>query len=126
MTLISYRFHLFVHDEVKAEFLKENEHDVESMKFIEQLSQPAGFMLAEMKTPRFIKTHLPISLLPPSVFEQKAKVGWEINGRLYANVISMLFLCFPDHLRRTEPFRCGCVLLPSESALPNARIRWRF
>uniref|UniRef100_A0A182QUI7 Sulfotransferase domain-containing protein n=1 Tax=Anopheles farauti TaxID=69004 RepID=A0A182QUI7_9DIPT len=67
-------FFLFVHDDTKAEFLKENEHDAESMKFIEKLSQPVSQMLDEMKTPRFIKTHLPISLLPPSVFEKKAKI----------------------------------------------------
>uniref|UniRef100_A0A182YS16 Sulfotransferase domain-containing protein n=3 Tax=Anopheles stephensi TaxID=30069 RepID=A0A182YS16_ANOST len=69
-----FEFHLFVHDEVKAEFLKENEHDEESVKFIEQLSQPVGVKLSEMQTPRYIKTHLPISLLPPSVFEKKAKI----------------------------------------------------
>ncbi|XP_053680116.1 luciferin sulfotransferase [Anopheles nili] len=67
-------FNLFVHDELKACFLKENEDDEEKARFIEQISQPATAMLSEMQSTRFIKTHLPISLLPPSVFQQNAKL----------------------------------------------------
>uniref|UniRef100_A0AAG5DK51 Sulfotransferase domain-containing protein n=1 Tax=Anopheles atroparvus TaxID=41427 RepID=A0AAG5DK51_ANOAO len=69
-----FEFNLFVHDEVKADLLKENEGNEEGMRFIEQLSHPASSQLAQMQTPRFIKSHLPMSLLPPSVFEKKAKI----------------------------------------------------
>ncbi|XP_049535393.1 luciferin sulfotransferase [Anopheles darlingi] len=69
-----FEFHLFMHDEVKAEFLEENQHDQEKCKFIEKLSQPVHNELDKMNQPRFIKTHLPTSLLPPSIFKNNSKI----------------------------------------------------
>ncbi|KFB40172.1 AGAP001425-PA-like protein [Anopheles sinensis] len=67
-----FEFYQFVHDEVKATLLKENEGNEEGRRFVEALARPPP--LPQMTTPRIIKTHLPISLLPPSVFERKAKI----------------------------------------------------
>lgn len=42
--------------------------------FIEMVSVPGYKFFPEMTTQRFIKTHLPFKLLPPSIMENRAKV----------------------------------------------------
>ncbi|XP_058063295.1 sulfotransferase 1C4 [Anopheles bellator] len=69
-----FEFHLFMHDDMKACFLEENQRNEQSRQFIEAISQPVSGQLDAMDTPRFIKTHLPMSLVPPSVFEKKSKI----------------------------------------------------
>lgn len=70
----SYRFSIFVHEKTKAEFLKENSNRPDRMKAIEEIAKPARLALAEMEERRFIKTHLPFSLLPPNLLETGCKV----------------------------------------------------
>ncbi|ALC40527.1 St4, partial [Drosophila busckii] len=69
-------FPLFVHDEVKAELLAENKDSADSLQFIELISRPGYETLTEIPSNqrRFIKTHFPFSLLPPSVLENKCKI----------------------------------------------------
>lgn len=71
-----YRFSVFVHDEVKKEFLKENEGHPEKQEIVKQVTRPGYEILNEMTEPRFIKTHLPFSLLPPNLLETGCKVGF--------------------------------------------------
>lgn len=59
---------------MKAKFLKENEGEKRKRDLIECLSTPGYKFFAEMKEQRFIKTHLPFKLLPPSITSKKAKV----------------------------------------------------
>jgi hypothetical protein len=69
------RFSLFVHDEIKAELLKRNASDPEKLELVEQISRPGYEVLNEMKSPRFIKTHFPFSLLPPNLLDVGCKVS---------------------------------------------------
>jgi len=67
-------FNILVHDEKKAELLKLNAGDSEKLDLVQQISQPVYDVLNAMKSPRFIKTHLPISLLPPNLLDVGCKV----------------------------------------------------
>jgi hypothetical protein len=63
-----------MHDQMKAKFLEENEGEQWKTEFIEMISVPGFQFFAEMSQNRFIKTHLPFKLLPPSIMEQRSKV----------------------------------------------------
>lgn len=65
-----------MHPVIKEELLKENAHNESNQQFIEAISQPGYKIFADMplNERRFIKSHFPFSLLPPSVMEQKSKV----------------------------------------------------
>lgn len=63
-----------MHDETKKQLLKMNEGDAEKEDLIERMSVPGYEFFPQMQTRRFIKTHFPFSLLPPSVMEQQCKV----------------------------------------------------
>jgi sulfotransferase len=63
-----------MHDQMKAKFLKENDDEQWKLNLIEAISVPGYEFFAQMETKRFIKTHLPFQLLPPSIRTQKAKV----------------------------------------------------
>lgn len=77
------RFPLFVHDAVKAELLAENRHSPAAMEFIEYISRPGYETLGELPRDRrrFIKTHFPFSLMPPSVLENKCKASDSLNKK---------------------------------------------
>ncbi|XP_065345156.1 sulfotransferase 1C4 [Cloeon dipterum] len=62
-------FNIFVHEEVKAEIKALNEGDPYKQELVEIISQPAYLALEEHKGRRFIKTHLPFSLLPPHLLD---------------------------------------------------------
>lgn len=64
-----------MHDETKKELLLENNDDPKKQEFIEIVSQPGYEFLPNIQQQRFIKTHFPFTLLPPSVMENKAKVS---------------------------------------------------
>lgn len=59
---------------VKRELLLANAGEPVKQAFIEAVSQQAYDFLPRMEERRFIKTHFPFSLLPPSVMRSKAKV----------------------------------------------------
>lgn len=63
-----------MHDQMKATFLEENQDEAWKMNFIETISTPGFKFLPEMRQQRFVKTHLPFKLLPPSIMEQRSKV----------------------------------------------------
>ncbi|XP_055390018.1 sulfotransferase 1B1 [Condylostylus longicornis] len=69
-----FEFSNFMHDEVKKELLEDNSDNPEKQQFIEAISEPGYELFAKMTERRFIKTHFPFSLLPPSVMEQQCKV----------------------------------------------------
>ncbi|KAF2887786.1 hypothetical protein ILUMI_18387, partial [Ignelater luminosus] len=72
--MLSFRFSIFVHPETKAEFLKENSFSEKNQALVEAVSAPGWELLAKQKGRRFIKTHLPFSLLPPDLFTAGCKV----------------------------------------------------
>lgn len=63
-----------MHDETKQQLLKMNEGNAEKQELVEAISVPAYEFLPQMQKQRFIKTHFPFSLLPPSLMEQQCKV----------------------------------------------------
>ncbi|XP_073967070.1 luciferin sulfotransferase-like [Choristoneura fumiferana] len=63
-------FSVFVHPIMKARFHEENSHSAEKLKLLELVSQPGTEQLAAATSQRFIKTHLPLSLLPPSLLDK--------------------------------------------------------
>lgn len=73
-----HRFSIFVHDETKKEFLQENSFCPERMQLVEEISKPAWKTLSETSERRFIKTHLPFSLLPPNLLEVGCKVCYQL------------------------------------------------
>lgn len=58
----------------KEESLSAHRDDPETQTAIEELCSPVYEILANTESPRFIKTHLPFSLMPPSVMKSRAKV----------------------------------------------------
>jgi len=66
---------------MKAELLKLNAGDSEKLDIIQQISQPGYEVLNAMKSPRFIKTHFPISLLPPNLLDVGCKVTLQNSSR---------------------------------------------
>ncbi|XP_045478224.1 sulfotransferase 1B1-like [Harmonia axyridis] len=67
-------FSCFVHSELKAEFLKENVDSVSKRQMIEEIAEPICDYLDKFEGRRFIKTHLPLSLLPKNLLTAGCKV----------------------------------------------------
>lgn len=67
-------FSCFVHKQVMEEFLQENLHDPEKYKLVQEIDRPGWEILAKTKERRFIKTHLPFSLMPPNLFKAGCKI----------------------------------------------------
>ncbi|XP_039482890.1 sulfotransferase 1C4 [Drosophila santomea] len=76
-----FEFPLFVHPKIKEELQEENRDSAEALEFIEKISRPGYEALSEMPRSqrRFIKTHFPFSLMPPSVLEKKCKVIYVVR-----------------------------------------------
>lgn len=62
-------FSVYVHPIMKERFRVENMHSQRKLELLEMVTQPATEQLAVTPSPRFIKTHLPMSLLPPKVLD---------------------------------------------------------
>ncbi|XP_063916844.1 sulfotransferase 1E1-like [Zophobas morio] len=67
-------FSSFVHPLVKEEFLQENSHSREKSLLVEEIASPAWKTFMQSSDRRFIKTHLPFSLLPPNLLKVGCKV----------------------------------------------------
>ncbi|GLH03813.1 Sulfotransferase [Gryllus bimaculatus] len=67
-------FSTFVHEDIKRECLEKNRGNKENQEAIESLCQPMYETLKNAPSPRFIKTHLPFSLLPPDLLTKGCKV----------------------------------------------------
>lgn len=83
-----HRFNIFMHDDVKLELLADNADDPAKQAFVELVSTPSYEVLPAVEERRFIKTHLPFSLLPPSVRRTGAKVSSK-RGLTRPSVISI-------------------------------------
>ncbi|KAK9883283.1 hypothetical protein WA026_001467 [Henosepilachna vigintioctopunctata] len=67
-------FSCFVHPETKAEFIEENKHSNLLTDLVEKISEPLCDQLSQIKERRFLKTHLPLSLLPRDLLKAGCKV----------------------------------------------------
>lgn len=63
-----------MHDQTKQMFLEEHHEKPEYQSMIEAISVPGYEFIPKINERRFIKTHLPFSLMPPSVMEERAKI----------------------------------------------------
>lgn len=68
------RFCVFMHNETKQQFLQEQNGNKKNEEMINAISVPSYEFMPNNRQRRFIKTHLPFSLLPPSVMNKQAKV----------------------------------------------------
>lgn len=71
---INFRFSAFVHKDVKKELLYENLMDSVKYSKVQQIDYPGWKLLSQVQERRFIKTHLPFSLLPPKLLDIGCKV----------------------------------------------------
>ncbi|XP_028165270.1 uncharacterized protein LOC114356358 [Ostrinia furnacalis] len=60
-------FSVFVHPIMKERFKEENSQSERKLELLEIVTQPGTEQLALAPSPRFVKTHLPMSLLPPNL-----------------------------------------------------------
>lgn len=60
---------------MKTQLLKENDGFPERQQVVEGFDTPGYESFPQITEPRFIKTHFPFSLLPPSVMDNEAKVS---------------------------------------------------
>lgn len=54
---------------MKERFRQENSDSERKLKLLEYVSQPGTEQLKDAPSPRFVKTHLPLSLLPPTLLD---------------------------------------------------------
>lgn len=69
-----FELNLFFHEKTKKMFLEENSNNLQNKQIIEKMSRPCYETAADMTSPRIIKTHFPLSLLPKEVHQKKAKI----------------------------------------------------
>lgn len=60
-------YSLLFREEFKTEILERNNYDQKSVEIVRGMSEPGYNLVAKMKSPRHIKSHLPLSLLPPTL-----------------------------------------------------------
>lgn len=63
-----------MHPLIKQELMQANQDNTDHQNFINRISQSAIPYLNGMSGQRFIKSHLPLSLMPPSVFKENSKI----------------------------------------------------
>ncbi|KAF7285934.1 hypothetical protein GWI33_008907 [Rhynchophorus ferrugineus] len=69
-----FEFSCFVHKDLKQELLERNRNDPKNYEFVKNMDYPGWKLLSETKGRRFIKTHLPFSLLPHNIKESGCKI----------------------------------------------------
>ncbi|XP_068629343.1 sulfotransferase 1C4-like [Battus philenor] len=62
-------FSICVHPVLAKNLIVENSHSEENLKVLQWVTQPGTEQLALIRTPRFVKSHMPLSLLPPNLLE---------------------------------------------------------
>ncbi|CAG4988456.1 unnamed protein product [Parnassius apollo] len=86
-------FPMFMNKDVVSDLKSANADNEEGKKIIDYLSKPVSEVIAEKPSPRFIKTHLPMTLLPPRILDT-------------AKVVNMiLWTPFFDHLKEAWDLR---------------------
>lgn len=63
-----------MHDKMKETFLCEQQSSPANYQMLNAISVPGYEFMPKINSQRFLKTHLPFSLMPPSVMDKQAKV----------------------------------------------------
>ncbi|CAK1545183.1 unnamed protein product [Leptosia nina] len=64
-------FSICVHPDNMQKFTEENSHDESKLELLRLVTKPGTELIADAPSPRFIKSHLPLSLLPPNILDAK-------------------------------------------------------
>lgn len=67
---------MILHEDLKNDLLAKNCGNKFGTEFLKTFAEGGWEVLPKMKSPRFIKTHLPLSLLPKDTFAKRCKVGF--------------------------------------------------
>nr|BAM19897.1 sulfotransferase [Papilio xuthus] len=62
-------FSMYLSKEILNAVKNENAGKEDQLKILDILSAPGSQLAAQMSSPRFLKTHLPMSLLPPTLLD---------------------------------------------------------
>lgn len=63
-----------MHEQMEKQLIAEQNGNKINEDIVKEICVPCYQSLPNVKSPRFIKTHFPLSLLPPSVIEKQAKI----------------------------------------------------
>ena len=74
INFLQIRFCVFMHDKTMQIFIDEHDGNVDNQDMIRTISVPGYEFIPNILEKRFIKTHLPFSLMPPSVMNERAKI----------------------------------------------------
>lgn len=69
-----FEYSLFVHKNIKAELLERNAGDDGKLRVVQDMDLPMWDELQKVKGRRYIKTHMPFSLLPPNLLTSGCKI----------------------------------------------------
>ncbi|XP_069365781.1 sulfotransferase 1 family member D1-like isoform X1 [Maniola hyperantus] len=84
-------FSMLIHPELTRQMYEENKGDEEKMHYVKLSNMAGDEKVNNMPSPRFIKSHLPLSLLPPTLID-KAKVVYVARDPRDV-VVSVYHLC---------------------------------
>ncbi|XP_052737550.1 sulfotransferase 1A1 [Bicyclus anynana] len=84
-------FSMIIHPELAKQMYEENKGDEEKLRIVELSNLPGAEKVSAMPSPRFIKSHIPLSLLPPTLVDQ-AKVVYVARDPRDV-VVSVYHLC---------------------------------
>ena len=106
---------MFNHPEVTRTLLEWNKGDVSKQQLCKEIARPGYEVLDALPSPRFIKSHFPLSLLP-NILDSGCKVNYYkisyyISSELFLNNFSCLFL---DSLRSKKSKRRCSFMVYSE------------
>jgi hypothetical protein len=107
-----------MHDKNKQILLNEANGSPANQALIDEISVPGFEFLPKIETQRFIKSHLPLCLLPPSIFKENAKVG----TIQMLSVLNHLEDSILDYLCCQKSDGRGRILLSSEQTVENTRL----
>ena len=88
---LSSRFSMFNHPEVTEEFVRMNEGDCEREKFCRDIAKPGYQIVEAIDSPRFIKSHFPLSLLP-GILDSGCKVLCYLHSELNFHFLLWVFI----------------------------------
>ncbi|XP_072943670.1 sulfotransferase 1C4-like [Epargyreus clarus] len=84
-------FSLSMHPETTKELIEEHKDKVDCLNILNTFATPSAEKIAKLPSPRFIKTHIPLSLLPPSLLDSAKVVHVARDPRDVA--VSIYHLC---------------------------------
>ena len=113
-----FRFSMFNHPEVTKALLELNKGDPAKQQLCKEIARPGYKVFETLPSPRFIKSHFPLSLLPNILdsgckvhfIKKKTKVSYELLFEVHENKKNL----FSDYLRGKKSKRCRSFMVYSK------------